>query len=403
MPTAGWVAAEPSCPNAAALLQFTGWLHSSGAYLSPKLSLYCNSVSRGVRVVKPLESGEVAAWIPLSLLMTNEAAAEDETLKAVSTGTNLIALFLLRQREADSAWQPYVSALPKEIGTTLFWSEEELAELQSSELAGLARSRADAVSRHHAALTASTATTSSFFSEDDFRWALSIVWSRGHTVQLPGVGRQGALVPLIDMFNHHARPGLDAARVEGNAFVLRTTRRHLPGEEATVPYGAQGPLPNSRLLMEYGFCNETNDASDYLTLTLNASHAIAPQADPHRYLRAAVFSNLELLPQEAHPLRIRLQARRAVAVQRSCAAPLPCGATFLGRAAAPCPTLTRGPRCRTRPSRLSRWRSRASPRRTTRKHSKRRWARPRRTRNCGSSGWERYSITPRPTFRRCAF
>ena len=310
----GKVATDPSCAGDAALLQFTEWLQTAGAHLSSKLQIYCDdSMGRGVRAIHPVEPGEVAASIPLSLLMTNDGAAEDEMLASVH-GTNLIALYLLRQRAADTAWHAYASALPRTIGTTLFWSEEELVELQSSELASLAHSRADAVSRNHASL--SHQPVGSLFSEKDLHWALSIVWSRGHTVQLPGVGLQGALVPLIDMFNHHVRPRLDAARVEGASFVLRTTRHLLPGDEATVPYGAQGPLPNSRLMMDYGFCNESNDAPDYLTLPLNASRAVEPQADPHRWLRAGVLSRLELLPQEAHPLRLGLQVWAALLMCR---------------------------------------------------------------------------------------
>ncbi|KAL1520295.1 hypothetical protein AB1Y20_021887 [Prymnesium parvum] len=292
--------AQPQLPH------FTAWLRESGAHLSPKLEFFCSAAGRGIRAVEPLDAGEVAASVPLKLLVTTDRALADEELRASTLrGTNLMALFLLRQRAPGQPWYPYVDALPRTLGTPIFWSNELRAELQSTELASLTRAREAAVAKHYDALSANFLAASSL---DDFKWALSIVWSRGHTVDIPGGDGQGALIPLIDMFNHHLEPAVRAGSVEGEAFVLRVGRRLERGHEATVPYGAHGPLPNSRLLMEYGFCERSNSAEDYLTLHLNASRAIAPHEDPHRWLRAGALSQLALSPQENFAVRIGLQA-----------------------------------------------------------------------------------------------
>eukprot|EP00966_Prymnesium_polylepis_P227536 5265421-Prymnesium_polylepis.1 len=267
------IAVDASCAADAALARFAGWLHGAGATL-PGMEIFCSSSGRGVRATRTVHEGEVAASVPLRLLLTHEAALEgDDELRASSVrGTNLIALFLMRQLPPDAVWHRYAAALPKALGTTLFWTEAQLAELQHTELATLSAHRARAVERHHVSLVESGLLGAS--SSGDFRWALATVWARSHSVELPGGGPQGALCPLIDLFNHHARPGIAPARVEGGAFVLRAARTLRRGEEATVPYGAHGALPNSRLLMDYGFCNNpSNGAAEHVTLTLNASRA----------------------------------------------------------------------------------------------------------------------------------
>ena len=102
-------------------------------------------------------------------------------------------------------------------------------------------------------------------------------------------------MPLIDLFNRHATPNLAAAHVEGDAFVLRTSRWIKAGEEASVRYGGQhGALPNSRLLMDYGFCDDSSSSGgmeqpDFVTLPLSAP---TNRADPHQRLRQQAIADL---------------------------------------------------------------------------------------------------------------
>ena len=80
-----------------------------------------------------IERGTLVASIPLSALLSNDAAlAEDVGLADVAelTGsTNLAAIALWRQRELGGRWwAPYARALPQTFNTTLAWSSDELAE-----------------------------------------------------------------------------------------------------------------------------------------------------------------------------------------------------------------------------------------------------------------------------------
>lgn len=237
-----------SCGGDEPLLHLFNWLIRHNATLSPKLEMRCSSsFNRGVFVTSnsSIETGAELATVPLLLLMTLERAMQEPALSASGArGTNLIALFLLQQRaDPSSFWHPYAAALPKEISTTLAWSEADLAELQASELRLHAFQRARAVDRHWRALPPALRGT-----KNDWAWALTQVWSRGHTV-----GKQGVLPPLIDMFNNGPQANVGPARIENYTLVVRATRPMQPGEEATVPYGNSAtPLPNQRLMVRKG-------------------------------------------------------------------------------------------------------------------------------------------------------
>lgn len=306
-----WLGA--SCAGDTALLELITWLSGSGAFLSPKLALTCTAEgARAVKVVEgaSLHPGEVVASVPASLMLTQRVALEDDPQLAKVPGlrgTNLIALALLRQMAPGQRWRPFVKSLPQEQDTTLFWSEAELAELQGAELASHAAARASAIARHHGALAAALSEQAPTL--DEFRWALSMVWSRGHTVQLDLGGRQGALVPLADLFNHHTRPSVHASRTEGeggsSALVLRAAGHLHAGDEATVPYGGGGALPNSQLLMDYGFCHEATQAVESVPLPLAVPFGRDVGADA---MRSEALDSLGLLRGERRARELRLSS-----------------------------------------------------------------------------------------------
>ena len=83
--------------------------------------------------------------------------------------------------------------------------------LQASDLVAHSRSRKRAVERHHEALPSSVRPSS----PEALGWGLGQVWARSHTVDV-GSGPEGALAPLLDMFNHALRPNVRPAAVEGS-------------------------------------------------------------------------------------------------------------------------------------------------------------------------------------------
>ena len=282
-----------SCDGDAALAALAVWLHDNAAFLSPKLQVRCGGGLRGV-YVKPdstLDKDEVVASVPLRLMLTTERVLQQSPALADAPvrGTNLAALALLAQQAPGAFWQPYVAALPRNVSTTLVWTQGQLAELQASDLREHAERRNDAVARHWAALPHDVRPSAAAWA-----WALSMVWSRGHTVALPS-GRQGALAPLADLFNFALAPSLAAAETEADALTFRAARPLRGDEEASVPYGSGAPLSNARLLMEYGFCVSGEHAHDDVALPLPA---------PQSRARADALRLLRLLPPQAPPPRL---------------------------------------------------------------------------------------------------
>ena len=157
--------------------------------------------------------------------------------------------------------------------------------------------RADAIRRHHAAITralAATGGTAASLPLPDFQWALSTVWARAHTVSLPNGPPEGCLAPLLDLFNAETRSpsmqpaettirkvggeGVDGSGSDG-ALTIRAARSLSIGEEATVPYGHHNPrdLSNARALLDYGFCvdDKVDEYGEDVALPLTADNCTA--------------------------------------------------------------------------------------------------------------------------------
>jgi hypothetical protein len=322
------VVLSPSCASDANLSALATWLIVGGAWLSPKLAVTCGENGRGIVAIEPLGAREDVARVPLSLILTNDAAlVEDPVLSEFgASGTNLAALGLLRQRAPGRRWEPFTRALPRAYTSTLAWSDSEIEELQASDLVAQTRVRAGAIARHLRAL-AQKLPPALVPSPADFRWALSLVWSRAHTVALPE-GRQGALVPLLDLMNaDFVAPSTEAAATVGDHMVVRTARRLAAGEAVTAPYGG-GPLSNARALLDYGFCVPDNPHDDVaLPLALPA----CPGDGAYSALDA-----LQLLPPSPPPrlsTNVLLLPPELAATARVCSMP-PAEAAAVARAAA---------------------------------------------------------------------
>eukprot|EP00966_Prymnesium_polylepis_P221431 5122245-Prymnesium_polylepis.1 len=113
-------------------------------------------------------------------------------------------------------------------------------------------------------------------------WAASIVSSRAFKVRAAvGTDEQAArlgwratdttrLLPLIDLANHAAGEGANAALGDLSSqpwkysVRLVATRAIGVGEEITLDYGGGGgePISNERLLLEYGFLGGARTGSD---------------------------------------------------------------------------------------------------------------------------------------------
>jgi len=251
---------------------------------------------RGLVTSARVEKGETLMSLPLLKCMSTASARRSKLAPALAelaanatemTIDAVLALHLLHELHVQgekSHWWPYVSALPKDVGSPLLWAPKELAQIEGSNLIGFR----DAVLRGWMAErdTLFPKLTNAFpetFPEQHFRaanwaWAMSIVWSRAAHVPVAGrtLRRETrttilALVPLFDMINHgYARgagvgsrpafndaPAVSISFVESRGEVVVSAGDAFggPGEEIRFNYGEK---PSQYAFLQYGFVPRFN-------------------------------------------------------------------------------------------------------------------------------------------------
>ena len=86
---------------------------------------------------RPTAKGQTLAAIPQKAWLTQQTVADSSIGVFVEEldGWLQICLFLLyEQSKQISAWGPYLDSLPRQVDLPLFWSEQELKELQGTQL-----------------------------------------------------------------------------------------------------------------------------------------------------------------------------------------------------------------------------------------------------------------------------
>ena len=261
---------------------------------------------RGLVTAARVEKGETLMSLPLLKCLSTASARRSPALapalaELAANRTEMsinavLALHLLHELHVvgdRSHWWPYVSVLPKDVGSPLLWAPKELAQLEGSNLVGFR----DAVLRgwiaeRDALFPELSRAFPDAFPEEHFRasnwaWAMSIVWSRAAHVPVAGTTRSPprnskaskasnaktilALVPLFDMINHgyargtgigsrHAAddaPAVTISFVESRGAVVVSAGVPFrgPGEEIRFNYGEK---PSQYAFLQYGFVPRFN-------------------------------------------------------------------------------------------------------------------------------------------------
>uniref|UniRef100_A0A0R0J6Z8 SET domain-containing protein n=1 Tax=Glycine max TaxID=3847 RepID=A0A0R0J6Z8_SOYBN len=166
---------------------FWQWLKEEGV-VSGKTPVKPGVVPEGLGLValKDISRNEVVLQVPKRLWINPDAVAASEIGK-VCSGLKpwlAVALFLIRERSrSDSLWKHYFSILPKETDSTIYWSEEELSELQGTQLLNTTRSVKQYVQNEFRRLEEEIIIPNkklfpSSITLDDFFWAFGILRSR---------------------------------------------------------------------------------------------------------------------------------------------------------------------------------------------------------------------------------
>ncbi|GJM98828.1 hypothetical protein PR202_ga15870 [Eleusine coracana subsp. coracana] len=189
-----------------ALQDFRRWLSSQGA---GEGKAYPAAVPEGLGLVaaRDLPRGEVVAEVPKKLWMDADAVAASDIGRACAGGDLrpwvAVALLLLREaaRGADSPWAPYLAILPRQTDSTIFWSEEELLEIQGTQLLSTTMGVKDYVQSEFDSVEAKIINANKdlfpdTITYDDFLWAFGVLRSR----VFPELrGDKLALIPFADL------------------------------------------------------------------------------------------------------------------------------------------------------------------------------------------------------------
>ncbi|XP_066377450.1 ribulose-1,5 bisphosphate carboxylase/oxygenase large subunit N-methyltransferase, chloroplastic-like isoform X2 [Miscanthus floridulus] len=322
------------------LESFLQWLQANGADLRGCTIRACGGKGFGVFSTAAPEPGAndgVAMVVPLDLAITPMRVLQDPLVglrcralfeEAGVDDRLLVMLFLMAEhRRPGSLWKPYLDMLPSTFGSSLWFTEEELAELEGTTL-------------HRATVIQRKSLQSSFDEKvkglveellhvdesassievlfEDFLWANSIFWTRALNIPLPhsyvfpgscgdeqiGTGNDACysgppaqqeiditakdhsadenskssntesiwvegLVPGIDFCNHNVK-ALATWEVDsvGNVTGIPASMYLLLADKSSAEAGAEicinyGNKGNEELLYLYGFVVD-NNPDDYL-------------------------------------------------------------------------------------------------------------------------------------------
>ncbi|KAI3914719.1 hypothetical protein MKW98_001955 [Papaver atlanticum] len=178
----------------------------------------------------------------------------------------------------NSPWSSYLEILPGKTYSTIFWSEEELSELQGTQLLSTTLGVKEYVHREFLNVEQEVILPNKHLfpsiTSDDFFWAFGILRSRAFSRLR---GQDLVLVPLAGLINHSSSITTENAawEIKGGGifsrdvfFSLRTPVSVKSGEQIYIQYDAG--KSNAELALDYGFVDSRPDRNAY-TLTLGIS------------------------------------------------------------------------------------------------------------------------------------
>ncbi|EFJ49228.1 Rubisco large subunit N-methyltransferase [Volvox carteri f. nagariensis] len=257
------------------------WATSKGAKLERA------SLSNDLQTDRPVliastdaQQGDVLFSVPDSAWLSAESVKKAAVGKlAAAAGLEpwlQIALQLVADRfgSTKSELSAYAASIPEDLDTPLLWSEDELQELQGTQvlqtLGGYLTFFRSTFQQLQSGLFTSNpaAFPPSIFTLPRFLWAVAAVRSRSHP---PLDGPKIALAPLTELVSHrraaNSKLSVRSAGLfgRGQVLVLEATRAIRKGEPLSMDYGP-GKL-DGPVLVDYGVMDVTSPKPGY-SLTL---------------------------------------------------------------------------------------------------------------------------------------
>ncbi|XP_064178331.1 actin-histidine N-methyltransferase [Anguilla rostrata] len=238
----------------------------------------------GLKASRDIKADELFLWIPRKMLMTVESAknsvlgplySQDRILQAMGNVT--LAFHLLCERaDPASFWLPYIQTLPGEYDTPLYYEEDEVQHLQSTQAIQDVFSQYKNTARQYAYFykviqthpNASKLPLKDAFTFDDYRWAVSSVMTRQNQIPTEDGSRVTlALIPLWDMCNHTNGLITTGYNLEDDRCECVALQDYKENEQIYIFYGTRS---NAEFVIHNGFFFESN-AHDRVKIKLGVS------------------------------------------------------------------------------------------------------------------------------------
>lgn len=234
---------------------------------------------RGVATTRDVTRGELLATVPLEKCVSTSSARADATLwrglraRPGASLDGILAAHVLREALGlgeRSAFWPWLRLLPSETDAAVGWDEDELRELQGSNVVAFARAIKKSWREEYDALDfaglgvdfpeAFGGEHAAHYTFEKFTWARFVVWSRAIDLKTDSTSAPviRMLVPILDMANHAPSgkllPRWDA---KANAVKIYAGSAFKRNTELRFNYDTK---PSQYFLLQYGFIPEVNPA-----------------------------------------------------------------------------------------------------------------------------------------------
>ncbi|TID27664.1 SET domain-containing protein [Venturia nashicola] len=279
---------------------FLSWLSRSGANINPKMEiadLRQQNAGRGVVSTANIEQDEVLFSIPRSIILSVQNSSfrqqhgdllssliEDPWLSLI-----LVTLYEYGQG-SDSNWKPYFDILPSSFDTLIYWSENELEELQASVVVKkIGKKSADQMFEEKIwPIIGSRPEVFRFQGNNSkeevvqlahrmgsliMAYAFDIESSQAREPDEEGYATEDedehlpkGMVPLADILNADADKNNARLFYEPDTLVMKAIQPIPKGSEIFNDYG---PLPRSDLLRRYGYITDNYTQYDVVEIPLD--------------------------------------------------------------------------------------------------------------------------------------
>ncbi|KAG3107336.1 hypothetical protein PI124_g13339 [Phytophthora idaei] len=250
------------------------------------------ATERGVFIAEDVTPHTEVFSIPLDSVLSVKSLQEISVLQSIAFFQQLtpereddqLAITLLYEKfvqGSKSKWAKHIELLPQTYHNALYFEQEEIKALEGSNLFFIAQQMEEKVASDYARLKESVLLElfenitegitvdlfDDFFSLDNYKWALSTIWSRFVSLRLDEapvtaatsndsgvpVAKQSfkAMVPVFDMLNHDPEAEMSHFfDMDAQRFKLVSHQHWNAGAQMFINYGA---LSNHKLLSLYGF------------------------------------------------------------------------------------------------------------------------------------------------------